>query len=190
MYTIAKKLHNSVNFSESSRWILNIAIVVMGSLLIALGAKMAIPMVPVPITLQTFAILFLAMLFGAQFALAAVALYLIEAVIGLPVLASPVANIADFFGPSGGYLAGFLVAAGFAGYMSERGYCQSRTMAFLTAFFSGLIVLVAGTIYLSFLVGPKVGISTGLLPFLPGNVVKAIILALVVPTILAHDAKR
>ena len=95
-----------------------ILIAVLGSLLLTISAKIKIPFYPVPMTMQTFVVLFLGLAFGYKVGLATVTLYLLEGIFGLPVFAnSPEKGIGlvYFTGPTMGYLIGFLVAVYFAG---------------------------------------------------------------------------
>lgn len=190
MNSMTKKLQFRGSVGIQSKWALQAAVVVFGSLLIAVSAKIALPLLPVPITLQTVAILFLAMLFGSRLAVTAVLLYFAEAMAGLPVLSGPIAGPAVFMGPTMGYLLGFIVAAAFTGYMAEKGHCRTWVKAFLTALFASLLILIAGGIALSFELGPKVAIEAGVLPFIFGDLLKAIFLAIVVPALYAREQKN
>src|SRR5690554_2195694 len=93
---------------------INAAIVVLGSLLIAAAAKINVPVWPVPVTLQSFAIAALAAGFGMRIGIATVALYLLEGAMGLPVFATGGGAI-YLLGPTGGFLIGFLAQAGIIG---------------------------------------------------------------------------
>ena len=99
----------------------NTLLVLMSSLAIALAAHVQIPLTPVPVTLQDFAVLLIAMLLGWRLASAAVLCYLIEGAMGLPVFANA-SGFAELIGPAGGYLLAFLPAAAITGYLIERGW--------------------------------------------------------------------
>ncbi len=101
------------------------ALAIAGTLALALSAKVQIPFYPVPMTLQTLAVLAIGAAFGLRLAAATVALYLIEGLLGLPVFAGAVAGPAYMFGPTGGYLLGFLASAAFVGFAADRG-CYAR----------------------------------------------------------------
>ena len=95
------------------------ALAFLGALVLAASAKIEVPFYPVPMTLQTLAVLTLGALFGARLAAATVALYLAEGLVGLPVFAGAVAGPAYLAGPTGGYLVGFLARRG-AGRLARR----------------------------------------------------------------------
>ena len=100
-----------------------VSILILGSLLLTISAKIKIPFYPVPMTMQTFVVIFLGLAFGSKLATATVGLYLIEGLIGLPVFSnSPEKGVGlvYFTGPTMGYLIGFLFTAYFAGYLNFK----------------------------------------------------------------------
>ena len=99
--------------------------VVLGSLMIALFAQISVPMYPVPITGQTLAVTVVGLSLGRKAGIAAVLLYLFQGAIGLPVFASGSAGIAAFFGPTGGYLYGFIATVAILGYFSDKGIVRA-----------------------------------------------------------------
>ena len=101
-----------------SKLIKNLFVVLIGSILLAISAKIKIPFYPVPMTMQTFVVLLIGIAFGWRLGVAAIALYLTEGIIGLPVFSgTPEKGIGltYFFGPTFGYLVGFLVTVFLAG---------------------------------------------------------------------------
>ena len=101
-----------------------ILLVVAGSLVLWVSAKIKVPFYPVPMTLQTLALFGIAAAYGTRLGVATVALYLIEGALGLPVFAGTPENgigLAYMFGPTGGYLASYLFAAAIVGYAVDRG---------------------------------------------------------------------
>ena len=102
---------------------------VLGTLVLAVSAKVQVPFYPVPMTLQTLAVLTLGALFGARLAAATLTLYLAEGLVGLPVFAGAVAGPAYMVGPTGGYLLGFLLAAALVGGLAERGWMRNWLLA-------------------------------------------------------------
>lgn len=159
--------------------------IVLGAALTALAAQVAVPVPgsPVPVTGQTFAVLLTAAALGPARGLAAQALYLAIGMAGLPVFASASHGPGVVFGASGGYLAGFLAAAVIAGWGARHGADRSpvRTLL-LFALASGVIYLI-GTAWLCLDTGMSVsaGISAGVAPFLPGDAVKALLAAGLLP---------
>ena len=146
-----------------------------GTAIIAISAKIQVPFWPVPMTMQTFAIIVLAMAFGPRLGAATVGLYLLEGALGLPVFAgTPEKGIglAYMAGPTGGYLVGFLAAAGLAGWMAERGWDRSfLKAAAVNALATGLI-FACGLSWLAVLIGPAKAVAVGLTPFLAASVLK------------------
>jgi biotin transport system substrate-specific component len=141
-----------------------IALVVLGSAVIALSAKVKVPMWPVDMTLQTLAILVIAGLYGRTLAVLTLAAYLAEGALGFPVFqGTPERGIglAYMVGPTAGYLAGFLVMAWIVGEAVDRGW-GSRPLPLFGALLAGeLAVLVLGAAWLSVLFGPEVGLVSG-----------------------------
>jgi biotin transport system substrate-specific component len=157
-----------------------VTIVALGSVLIAASARLQVPFWPVPMTLQTFAVLFLALVLGPRLGTACVALYLFQGAVGLPVFASG-GGAAHLVGPTGGYLFGFLCAAALAGHLAQRGWALEPLKAGIAALAAGAVIFAFGVAWLSAIVGTETALKAGLLPFLPGEVVKIALLALTVP---------
>lgn len=127
--------------TDAARMALNAAIVVLGTLLITLAAKINVPVWPVPVTLQSLAIAALAAGFGMRIGVATVALYLLEGAFGLPVFATG-GGLAYLVGPTGGFLLGFLVMAGIIGYAADRG-ASARPLTLFGAMLVAEAVLLA-----------------------------------------------
>ena len=147
------------------------AAAVLGSLALAISAKVQVPFYPVPMTLQTLVVLLIGAAFGARLAAATVALYLLEGAAGLPVFASG-AGPAYLAGPTGGFLAGFLLAAFGVGYAAERGYLRSLLPASLVLSLGHLIIFLAGFAWLAFLFGAEKAWMFGVAPFVTATLVK------------------
>lgn len=162
------------SLASSSRAV-KVAAVVFGSLLIAAATQIEVPFIPVPMTMQTFAVLLVGLLFGARLGAAAVLTYLAEAAIGLPVL-SGAANMAMLFAKPAtiGYLVGFVGAAFVAGLIAERtgGRLWGTTLAAL----AGEVVLMAlGVAFLAYLIGVEKAVTFGFLPFVLGDLLKIVL---------------
>lgn len=137
---------------NAARLASNVTIVVLGTLLIALAAKINVPVWPVPVTLQSFAIAGLAAAFGLRIGVATVALYLLEGALGLPVFATG-GGIAYLVGPTGGFLIGFLVMAAIIGYAADKG-ASGKPLALFGAMLVGDAALfVLGFVWLLALSG-------------------------------------
>lgn len=150
-----------------------IAAVLAGSFLIAASSWISAPMYPVPMTLQTLAVLFLAGLAGARLAAASVVTWLALAAIGLPLLADGAGGLDHFSGPTAGYLAGMVIAAFICGWLTEKPVMRGW-IAMSVVFLAGhAIILGAGWMRLSALIGGEPAWEDGVAPFLIGMVLKS-----------------
>jgi len=160
-------------------------ITVVGTIFITIYAKVKIPFYPVPMTMQTFVILFIGITLGYKIGLATVTLYLFEGIIGLPVFAnSPEKGIgiAYFIGPTMGYLIGFLIAVYFAGLFK---YDKGLINTFLKLIFSVSFIYIIGLIWLGTLIGwDKPIFKLGAQPFLLAELFKMLLLLFLTPTLL------
>ena len=160
---------------------------VLSILALVASARIQIPMVPVPVTLQTAVVLLMPCLLGTRLALAILSTYLAMGLIGLPVFAGPVAGPTYFFGPTGGYLVGFVAAAGMVGMIYES--LKSWNFWTLSALMlvGHIVILLAGATWLAFGVpalGLAAAIASGVIPFTIGSVLKS---AFVAASIKAMD---
>lgn len=164
---------------------LAIATIVAASLLLTISAKIAVPFYPVPITMQTFVVIGLGLALGPMRGLAAVALYLAEGAAGFPVFAgTPEKGIgfAYMMGPTGGYLLGYLPAVLLAGWLAVRGWDRKPLSAMAAALLAGAVIYLPGLLWLGTVLGfDKPILQFGLYPFIFGDVIKAMIAALVFP---------
>ena len=139
----------------------------MGSILLTISAKIKIPFYPVPMTMQTFVVLFLGISFGYKIGVTTIFLYLLEGIVGLPVFSnSPEKGIgiAYFVGPTMGYLIGFIFACFLAGYFK---YNSNYLINFLKILVSTSIIYIFGVIWLGTLIGwDKPILQLGVFPFL------------------------
>ncbi len=158
-------------------------LVLAGSALISLFAQVRIPLpfTPVPITGQTFAVLFVGAALGRRRGLASVLLYLGEGAMGLPVFAGG-AGLARLVGPTGGYLVGFLPAAYLAGWSAEHGL-DRRWFAALPQFLAAQAsIYLTGVLWLATFVGWEKVLLAGLAPFLILDAAKALLAAAALPS--------
>ena len=161
----------------------NALLIVGASVMTALAAQIAIPLpwTPVPVTGQSFAVLLTGMVLGSRRGFLALALYLAEGAAGLPVFAGGGAGTALLLGPTGGYLIAFPLAAALTGFLAERSW-DRRLLSTLAAMLIGSSVIFAGGLaWLARFVPPGQLLVTGLIPFIPGDVVKALLAALAFP---------
>jgi biotin transport system substrate-specific component len=163
----------------------NLALIVGASAVTALAAQIAMPVPwsPVPITGQTWAVLLSGAVLGARRAFMAQALYLMEGAAGLPVFAGFSAGAHVLAGPTAGYLIAFPFAAAVTGFLAERGW-DRRFLTMVAAMLLGSTVIFAlGLANLSRFVPGEALLSAGLLPFIPGDIVKSSLAALVFPSV-------
>ena len=179
--TVADLLRPS---QKTSAFIYNIALVIGGSLLIALSAhlKVLLPFSPVPVTAQTFAVLMIGALLGAKLGSLAVIAYLIEGIIGLPFFSSGV-GYTVLLGITGGYLIGFIPAAYLTGFLAQRGWDKRVDTTILAMILGNLVIYTFGLLWLCRLMGiSKSVLSAGLLPFIIGDLLKILLAAVLLPT--------
>ena len=154
-------------------------------MLLTISSKIKIPFYPVPMTMQTFVVLFLGISFGYKIGLATVGLYLIEGIIGLPVFSnSPEKGVGlvYFTGPTMGYLIGFLIATFLAGYFKFEG---NLLKSFIKLLISVSTIYILGVFWLGTLIGwDKPIIQLGVTPFLLAELFKIIILTLLAKKII------
>ena len=174
----------AVNKYQIGKLIKIATIVILGTLVLTISAKVKIPFYPVPMTMQTFVVLFLGIAFGYRIGLLTVSLYLLEGIIGLPVFAnSPEKGIGliYFTGPTMGYLIGFLVAVALAGYFN---YDKNYINIFSKLLFSVTFIYLFGLFWLGYLIGwDKPIFKLGAQPFLLAELFKILILVILTPHI-------
>ena len=170
---------------SNNKLIKSFIVIIMGSVLLTISAKIKIPFYPVPMTMQTFMVLFLGISFGYKIGVATVMLYLLEGILGLPVFSnSPEKGIgiAYFVGPTMGYLIGFLIAVYFAGKFK---YEKGLIINFLKLLFSVSFIYISGLIWLGILIGwEKPLFKIGAQPFLLAELFKLLILTLIAKKII------
>jgi biotin transport system substrate-specific component len=165
--------------NTQSKIIKSLIIIFFGSIILAISAKIKIPFYPVPMTMQTFVVLFLGISFGYKIALSTVGLYLLEGIIGLPVFSnSPEKGIGlvYFTGPTMGYLIGFLSACFLSSFINtENNYFS----IFLKLIFSVSTIYILGILWLGTLIGwDKPIIKLGVMPFLLAEFFKIALLTI------------
>ena len=158
-------------------------LVIVASLLTAAAAQVEIrlPWTPVPITGQTFAVLLSGTVLGARRAFLAQCLYLIEGAVGLPFFAGGAAGAAKLMGPTGGYLLAFPFAAAMTGAFAEHALDRTPLRMFFTMIAGSVVIFGLGLGQLSKFVPADSLLASGLLPFIPGDVLKAMLAAAVFP---------
>ncbi len=177
-------LVNAVWPARGSRFgvvVRSVILAVVGSLLLAISAKINVPMWPVPMTMQTFVVAVIGMAYGWRLGGATLLLYLAEGAMGLPVFATG-SGLVYMSGPTGGYLVGFLVAAVFLGWTAERGWDRTvlHTAAAMTIGTALIFILGVGWLAV-FLGNLDKALASGLYPFIAGGIVKIALATLLMP---------
>jgi biotin transport system substrate-specific component len=163
----------------------SILVIILGSIALTISAKIKIPFYPVPMTMQTFVVLFLGISLGHKIGLASIGLYLFEGIVGLPVFSnSPEKGIGliYFTGPTMGYLVGFLTAS----YLASKINTEDSFLIVLTKLtIATSTIYILGLLWLGTLIGwDKPIVALGAKPFLLAEVFKVVLLALITKKIL------
>jgi len=160
-------------------------LIFLGTMALTISAKLKIPFYPVPMTMQTFVVLFLGLAFGYKIGLATVGVYLLEGIIGIPVFSnSPEKGVGwlYFTGPTMGYLIGFLSAVFFVGYLNFKNHIF---IIFSKLIFSVSTIYLFGVLWLGTLVGwDKPILELGVTPFLLAELFKICLLTILAKKII------
>lgn len=183
MKILARRTDATVLADENS-FVRHAQLVVGGSLLLALSAQISIPLwfTPVPITGQTLGVLLVGAVLGSRRGALAIVLYLIEGGSGLPFFAGGGSGWATFSGTTGGYLIGFVAAAYAVGWLAERGWDRRFWTAAAAMLVGEFFIYLIGVPWLAYFVGARDALPLGMFPFIPGDIAKLVIAALVLPS--------
>jgi biotin transport system substrate-specific component len=189
--------------TSSLNWTRTILLAIIGSMIVAISAQVSVPMMPVPMTLQTLAVLAVGAAYGARLGAVTLALYALEGAAGLPVFANFQAGLFLPTGEiiaTGGFIIGFIVAAALVGHLVEKGWganivklCGAMLLGAVIIYVPGLIWLVGWLIVMKGMVitsAVPVAFSSGVLPFIIGDIVKAILAALAFPAAFSLLGRR
>ena len=174
-----------IKHTSQSKLIKSLFVIILGSIVLTISAKIKIPFYPVPMTMQTFVVLLLGLSFGYKIGLSAVGLYLLEGIVGLPVFSnSPERGIgiAYFTGPTMGYLIGFLCACYLASFVKLN---DSFLIIFTKLTLAVSTIYIFGILWLGALIGwDKPIFSLGVTPFLLAEIFKILLLSLLVKKLI------
>lgn len=165
--------------------------VALGVAFLALLAQLRVQLGPVPLTGQTLGVLLLGGAYGAGLGALTLAAYLTAGALGLGVFTGGAAGLAYLAGPTGGYLVGFLAAATLIGYLCERGWDRSFALTALAMLIGSALVYGFGLLWLGRIM-PSFGatLQAGLVPFIPGDLVKLALAATLLPTAARRFGRR
>ena len=180
--------------NTQTKIIKSLLVIFLGSIVLTISAKVKIPFYPVPMTMQTFVVLFLGISFGYKIGLATVSLYLIEGIAGIPVFSnSPEkgVGIVYFTGTTMGYLIGFLLAVFLTGYLRLSDWTKKENnnikLFFINLFkltISVSVIYIFGLLWLSSLIGYEKALLFGLKPFWLAELFKILLLTFLLPVAL------
>ena len=173
----------------SSVIVRDISLVLLGTFILALCARVAIflPISPVPISLQNFGVILMGILLGSRRGACCIAAYLMEGAIGLPVFGGGQFSVAVLIGTRGGYLFSFVFAAYLAGRMFEKPSSYVMPILKLSSIFA--LILILGASWLSLYVGASNAIFMGVLPFIIGDFIKVLAITSALPALLRFSRK-
>jgi biotin transporter BioY len=164
-------------------WTRSVSLVVAFSLLTALAAQIVIPIGPVPITGQTFAVLLTGALLGSRLGAMAMIVYLIEGASGLPFFYGGSSGIGHLLGPTGGYLVAFPAGAFITGAFAENGWDKRFPTAVVAMAVGSIVILLAGWAWFSVLTHtpPLAAFKVSVAPHIVGDIIKILLAAAVLP---------
>ena len=175
-------INNIIKIETKEKEILkNILLVLGGVVFLSLMAQVMIPLpyTPVPITLGTFGVTLMALLYGRKLGTATILSYVAAGSFGAPVFAG--AKAGSLFSPTGGYILGYIAAALILGFLSDKGIAKSYVKTFLSLLLASAVILVLGALVLILFVPSKNIFMIGVLPFIPGDMLKAVAATLLFP---------
>ena len=150
--------------------------VLFGTLVLAASSQVSVPMVPVPMTMQTLAVTLVGALYGWRLGGVTILVWLAQGALGLPVFAGGSGGFVRFFGPTAGYLLAFPIAGALTGWLVERGWNGSKLLlAFAAMLIGNALCLVLGAAWLAAMVGLPKAIAVGVAPFLLGAALKSVL---------------
>lgn len=151
----------------------------VGVVVISAASKISVPMAPVPVTMQTFAVTLAGGLLGWRLGGLCLIVYLIAGAAGLPIFSGNVSGLAKLTGPSAGYLFAFPLAAAAIGALVESGWVRASLVRLCAVMLLGsAICIVVGAAWLGVTMGAETALTKGVLPFLPGAAMKSLLAAL------------
>ncbi len=170
----------------SARLATQIIMAFAGTLLLVLSAKTKVVLGPVDISLQTLAIFLIATAFGSRLAIATLLLYMAEGAFGLPVFQGTPEKglgLAYMVGPTGGYLAGFVVMAAIVGWAADRGFDRNPFKLFAAILTAEIVMMALGFGWLATLIGPDKAWQFGVVPFIVPDLIKVALASALAPAI-------
>lgn len=175
-------IHQIFPKSGTSSYLKNILLILFGSFLLAVSAKVQVPFWPVPMTMQTFVVFLIGMSYGMRLSIFTLLVYIIQGALGFPVFATGT-GLAYLMGPTAGYIYGMFFAVTLIGFLAEKGFSSSYFLSLISLLIGSIIIFSIGVGYLGLIVGYDKAISFGLLPFIPSELFKIALAVVLMPTI-------
>jgi biotin transport system substrate-specific component len=176
-----------------NRAVQNVVLVLIGTAILAISAKVQVPFWPVPMTLQTLAVMLIGATYGSRVAVATVLAYIAEGALGLPVFANTppqIAGPAYLIGPTAGYIWGWVAAAAIIGYAADKGWSRSVPKMFAAMLAGEIVLFGMGFVWLAWFatlssgavgMGAEAAFLAGVKPFILADALKLTLAALAVP---------
>ena len=175
-------LSNSIKIkTKEKEFLKSIFLVLSGVIFLSIMSQLIIPLyfTPVPISLGSFGVILIALLYGRKLGTATVLSYVVAGSLGAPVFAGFKAG--SLFSPTGGYILGYIAAALILGFLSDKGIAKSYVKTFLSLLLASAVILILGALVLMLFVPSKNIFMIGVLPFIPGDMLKIVAAALLFP---------
>ena len=178
-------INNIKSFEGINPNIINVSLILIGTFLLAVSAKVQVPFWPVPMTMQTFVVFLIATTYSVRLSFITLLAYLFEGAIGLPVFASG-GGLAYLTGPTAGYLYGMALSVILISYLANKGFTQTYFKIAVSLLAGSVIIFSFGILYLGSIIGYQKAIQVGLLPFIPSEIFKIALAVAIIPTIKNH----
>ena len=167
--------------TKENEFLKSIFLVLSGVIFLSIISQLIIPLyfTPVPISLGSFGVILIALLYGRKLGTATVLSYVVAGSLGAPVFAG--FKTGSLFSPTGGYILGYIAAALILGFLSDKGIAKSYVKTFLSLLLASAVILVLGALVLILFVPSKNIFMIGVLPFIPGDMLKIVAATLLFP---------
>ena len=175
-------LSNSIKIkTKEKEFLKSIFLVLSGVVFLSIMSQLIIPLyfTPVPISLGSFGVMLIALLYGRKLGTATVLSYVVAGSLGAPIFAGFKAG--SLFSPTGGYIVGYVVAAVILGFLSDKGIAKSYVKTFLSLLLVSVIIFILGALVLMLFVPIKNVFMAGVFPFIPGDMLKVVVATLLFP---------
>ena len=167
--------------TKEKEFLKSIFLVLSGVIFLSIMSQLIIPLyfTPVPISLGSFGVMLIALLYGRKLGTATVLSYVVAGSLGAPIFAGFKAG--SLFSPTGGYILGYIAAALILGFLFDKGIAKSYVKTFLSLLLVSVIIFILGALVLMLFVPIKNVFMAGVLPFIPGDMLKVVVATLLFP---------